>query len=132
MNCRAKLPRLIIATLAIVLMASCYQAIASRDSLETNLPAVESIQLDTQPQLIASASGLAATVDLLATNNEDTQTLCSFRARLHPASQLFLDSYIAGRIAMHEFLRMFSLPNSNYIPLARCSVTIVGKGLSMP
>ncbi|MCZ6732067.1 MAG: hypothetical protein O7B27_05895 [Gammaproteobacteria bacterium] len=92
MNCRAKLPRLIIATLAIVLMASCYQAIASRDSLETNLPAVESIQLDTQPQLVASASGLAATVDLLATNNEDTQTLCSFPARLHPASQLFLDS----------------------------------------
>lgn len=33
---------------------------------------------------------------------------------------------------MHEFLRMFSLPNSDYIPLARCFVTIVVKGLSMP
>ncbi|MEE9158720.1 MAG: hypothetical protein V3U60_10085, partial [Gammaproteobacteria bacterium] len=129
MNCRAKLPRLIIAALATVLMVSCYQAIATRDSLETNLPAVESVQLDTQPQLIASAGGLVATVDLLATNNKDAQTLCSFPARLHPASQLFLDSYIAGRIATHEFLRMFSLPNSDYIPLARCFVTIVVDGI---
>ncbi len=89
MNCRAKLRRLIIVALAIVLVASCYQTIATRDSLETNLPPVESVQLDTQPELIASAGGLAATVDLLATNNEDAQTLCSFPARLHPASQLF-------------------------------------------
>ena len=132
MNCRAKLPRLIIAALATVLVAFCYPALATRDGLETNLPAVESLQLDTQPQLIASAGGLAATVDLLATNNEDAQMLCSFPARLHPASQLFLDSYIAGRITTHQFLRVFSLPNSDYIPLARCFVTIVVDGIPIP
>lgn len=132
MNSQAKRPRLIIAALATVFVASCYHAIATRDSLETNLPAAESVQLDTQPQLIASASSLAATVNLLATNNEDVPALCSFPARLHPASQLFLDSYIAGRIATHEFLRFFSLPNSDYIPLARCFVTIVVDGIPMP
>ncbi|MEE9597637.1 MAG: hypothetical protein V3V96_12745 [Acidiferrobacterales bacterium] len=131
MNCRAKRPRLIMAALATVFVASCYQAMATRDSLETNLPAVV-VQPDAQRQLIASAGGLAATVDLLATNNEDVQTLWSFPARLHPASQLFLDSYIAGRIATHEFLRVFSLPNSDYIPLARCFVTIVVDGIPMP
>lgn len=132
MNCRAKRPHLIIAALAAGLVASCYQAIATHDNLEFDPPAVESAQLDTPPQLNASAGGLATPVNLLATNNEDVQTVCSFPARLHPASQLFLDSYIAGRIATHEFLRFFSLPNSDYIPLARCFVTIVVDGIPMP
>ncbi|MDH3670278.1 MAG: hypothetical protein OES46_03845 [Gammaproteobacteria bacterium] len=129
---RAQRPRLIIAALATMLVTACYQAIATRDDAETHLPAVKSVQLDTQPQLIASAGGLATTVNLLATNSEDVQTLCSFPARLHPASQLFLDSYVAGRMATHEFLRVFSLPNSDYIPLARCFVTIVVDGIPMP
>ena len=132
MICRAQPPRLIMAALVTGLVSSCYQAIAARDTLETDLPAVASVQLDTQPQLIASAGGLVATVDLLATNNKDAQTLCSFPARLHPASQLFLDSYIAGRITTHQFLRVFSLPNSDYIPLARCFVTIVVDGIPIP
>ena len=129
---RAKLPYLIIAALATALVSSCYQTIATRDDLETDLPTVESVQLDAQRQLIASAGGLATTVDLLAANTEDAQVLCSFPARLHPASQLFLDSYVAGRMATHEFLRVFSLPNSDYIPLARCFVTIVVDGIPMP
>ncbi|MDX1512457.1 MAG: hypothetical protein R3174_01830 [Gammaproteobacteria bacterium] len=38
-------------------------------------------------------------------------------------SQLFLDHYIAGEMTTPEFLRFFSLPNSDYIPLAQCFVT---------
>jgi hypothetical protein len=120
------------AALATVLVSSCYQAIVTRDNLEIHLPPVESVQLDTHPQLIAAAGNIVITANLLATNNEDAQTLCSFPARLHPASQLFLDSYIAGRITTHQFLRVFSLPNSDYIPLARCFVTIVVDGIPIP
>ncbi len=132
MICRAQPPRLIMAALATVLVSSCYQAIVTRDNLEIHLPPVESVQLDTHPQLIAAAGNIVITANLLATNNEDAQTLCSFPARLHPASQLFLDSYIAGRITTHQFLRVFSLPNSDYIPLARCFVTIVVDGIPIP
>jgi hypothetical protein len=49
--------------------------------------------------------------------------VCQFPARLHPVSQIFLDHYIAGEMSMPEFLRFFSLPNSDYIPLAQCFVT---------
>ena len=128
----ARLPRAVIAVLATVLVASCQQAIATGYDLETDPPVVQLVQLDAQRQLIASAGGLALTVDLHATNNKDVQTLCSFPSRLHPASQLFLDSYVAGRIATHEFLRVFSLPNSDYISLAQCFVAIAVDGIPMP
>ncbi len=132
MTCRAKLQRLILAAVATMLLASCYQASPVHGNFETGLSAVESAPRGTQPPLIASAGGQVTTVNLLTTNNEDAQALCSFPARLHPASRLFLDSYIAGRIATREFLRVFSLPNSDYIPLARCFVTIVVDGIPMP
>lgn len=59
---------------------------------------------------------------------EIAQTLCGFPDRLHPVSQLFLDHYLAGRMAAHEFLRYFSLPNSDYIPLAACLVKLLSDG----
>ena len=49
--------------------------------------------------------------------------VCHFPVRLHPVSQMFLDHYIAGRMTTPEFLRFFSLPNSDYIPLAQCFVS---------
>lgn len=49
--------------------------------------------------------------------------VCQFPVRLHPVSQLFLDHYIAGSMTTPDFLRFFSLPNSDYIPLAQCFVT---------
>lgn len=49
--------------------------------------------------------------------------VCEFPLRLHPVSQSLLDSFIAGLISTPEFLRFFSLPNSDYIPLAQCFVT---------
>ena len=57
------------------------------------------------------------------------QQVCNFPERLHPASQLFLDYYVAGEMATHEFLRFFSLPNSDYIPLGQCLVTMLTTGV---
>ena len=48
------------------------------------------------------------------------QALCHFPERLHPASQFFLDSFVAGNMTRMEFVRYFSLPNSDYLPLAYC------------
>lgn len=53
---------------------------------------------------------------------EVAMTVCEFPARLHPVSRLLLDHYIAGEISTPDFLRFFSLPNSDYIPLAQCFV----------
>ena len=54
---------------------------------------------------------------------EIAMIVCEFPLRLHPVSQSLLDSFIAGSISTPEFLRFFSLPNSDYIPLAQCFVT---------
>lgn len=54
---------------------------------------------------------------------EIAMTVCEFPSRLHPVSRLFLDYYVAGDMSTPEFLRFFSLPNSDYIPLAQCFVT---------
>lgn len=48
---------------------------------------------------------------------------CQFPERLHPVSQMLLDYFIAGEISTPEFLRFFSLPNSDYIPIAQCFIT---------
>ena len=54
---------------------------------------------------------------------EVAMIVCEFPLRLHPVSQSLLDSFIAGSISTPEFLRFFSLPNSEYIPLAECFLT---------
>lgn len=53
---------------------------------------------------------------------EFAMIVCQFPVRLHPVSQLFLDYFVAGKMTTPEFLRFFSLPNSDYIPLAQCFV----------
>ena len=53
------------------------------------------------------------------------QSMCGFPEQVHPASQLILDYYVNGVIDTPSFLRFFSLPNSDYIPLARCFVNMV-------
>ena len=53
------------------------------------------------------------------------QELCGFPERVHPVSQLIMDYYVNGVIGAPLFLRFFSLPNSDYIPLARCFVNMV-------
>ena len=52
-------------------------------------------------------------------------TVCGFPAYLHPASQLFLDSYLSGEMRWSDFVRAFSLPNSDYIPLAQCLMAVL-------
>ena len=60
------------------------------------------------------------------------QLICGFPERLHPASQVFLDNYVAGVLRTEDFLRFFSLPNSDYIALASCFVTMfTGAGPSV-
>lgn len=55
--------------------------------------------------------------------------LCGFPARLHPVSQMFLDAYTADKLTTAEFLRFFSLPNSDYIPLGQCFVNLLVNGV---
>lgn len=49
---------------------------------------------------------------------------CDFPERLHPVSRLFLDAFLEGRMSASDFQRFFSLPNSDYIPLAECLVRL--------
>lgn len=49
---------------------------------------------------------------------------CEFPERLHPVSRVFLDAFLDGRMTAAQFKRFFSLPNSDYIPLAECLVRL--------
>ncbi|MEM7653083.1 MAG: hypothetical protein AAF220_07885 [Pseudomonadota bacterium] len=46
--------------------------------------------------------------------------VCGLPERLHPFSQYVLDLFLAGNVGVAEFLRYFSLPNSDYISIAAC------------
>lgn len=47
---------------------------------------------------------------------------CTLPETLHPASRFFLDQVLEGRIGLGQFQRLFSLPNSDYLPLGECLV----------
>ena len=51
-------------------------------------------------------------------------TLCELPERMHPVSSYFLHEFTVGGITEAYFLRSFSLPNSDYIPLGRCLVDL--------
>ena len=53
------------------------------------------------------------------------QLACHFPERLHPVSQLFFDQFVQGFMTTAEFLRFFSLPNSDYIQLGHCFVQMM-------
>ncbi|MCA8966964.1 MAG: hypothetical protein KDC48_18935 [Planctomycetes bacterium] len=57
---------------------------------------------------------------------EVAMTVCSFPELLHPVSQTLLDDYLHGVLSAPQFLRAFSLPNSDYVPLGQCLVTVLG------
>lgn len=44
--------------------------------------------------------------------------------QLHPVSERFLVAFLEGRMSQKNFQRFFSLPNSDYIPLAECVVEL--------
>ncbi len=50
------------------------------------------------------------------------QGACVFPDRLHPVSAKILEYFMQEEIPAAVFLRFFSLPNSDYIPLAACIV----------
>ena len=52
-------------------------------------------------------------------------SLCRFPEHLHPVSQQIMQAFFDGLLNQAEFLRYFSLPNSDYIPLARCLVEVL-------
>ena len=60
------------------------------------------------------------------TSQQLAQTACGFPDRLHPVSQLFLDNYVSGTMSTENFVRFFSLPNSDYLELAYCFVSLFG------
>lgn len=51
---------------------------------------------------------------------EAAQLACQFPERLHPVSQMFFDRFLEGFLSTADFLRFFSLPNSDYIELGHC------------
>ena len=58
-------------------------------------------------------------------DSDSALAACDFTVRLHPVSRMFLDQYLDGTLAEHLFLRYFSLPNSSYIELAQCLVSLL-------
>ena len=44
--------------------------------------------------------------------------------RLHPVSRIYLDNWLTGDLSTAEFLRWFHMPNSDYISVAKCILTI--------
>jgi hypothetical protein len=42
--------------------------------------------------------------------------------RIHPVSRQFLDAFLVGHISRAQFLRIFSLPNSDYLAVQDCII----------
>ena len=56
---------------------------------------------------------------------ELAQVICQFPDRLHPVSQYFFDRFVQGFMTTADFLRFFSLPNSDYIQLGHCFMQVM-------
>lgn len=56
---------------------------------------------------------------------ELAQVICHFPDRLHPVSQQFFDRFVEGFMTTVEFMRFFSLPNSDYIELSYCFMRVM-------
>ena len=56
---------------------------------------------------------------------ELAQAICQFPDRLHPVSQLFFERFVDGSMTTADFMRFFSLPNSDYIELAHCFMQVM-------
>jgi hypothetical protein len=46
--------------------------------------------------------------------------LACLPSHLHPVSAQILDLFLSGILPVGEFRRMFSLPNSDYLPVTDC------------
>ena len=48
--------------------------------------------------------------------------------QLHPVSEVFLKAWLAGEISTANFRRFFHLPDSDYLDVAQCILTVTGAG----
>ncbi|RDD63906.1 hypothetical protein [Ferruginivarius sediminum] len=48
--------------------------------------------------------------------------------RLHPVSRMFLEAWLAGDMSTSSFLRWFHMPNSDYLEVGQCLLTVVAGG----
>jgi hypothetical protein len=48
--------------------------------------------------------------------------------RLHPVSRMFLEAWLAGDMSTGSFLRWFHMPNSDYLEVAQCLLTVAAGG----
>jgi hypothetical protein len=55
-------------------------------------------------------------------------SVCCLPPVLHPVSLFFLQQYLEGSMTTEWFMRVFSLPNSDYIPYIYCIVEVVTGG----
>ena len=53
------------------------------------------------------------------------EILACLPERLHPASRMFLEYWLAGKLSTPEFLRWFHMPNSDYLSVAQCILAVV-------
>jgi len=51
--------------------------------------------------------------------------LACLPSRLHPISQMFLETWLDGGMSTAEFLRWFHMPNSAYLPVAQCILAVI-------
>ncbi len=55
----------------------------------------------------------------------DPTIVACLPSRLHPVSADILDLFLGGRLPTSEFLRLFHLPNSDYLEVAQCVLKVV-------
>jgi hypothetical protein len=48
--------------------------------------------------------------------------------KLHPISMQILDLFLSGQLPLAEFRRLFSLPNSDYLPVTDCILKALDLG----
>jgi len=58
----------------------------------------------------------------LAPTGHHGRMICDMPIDLHPASASILRSWLHGVVSANDFQRFFSMPNSDYIPIAECLV----------
>jgi hypothetical protein len=44
---------------------------------------------------------------------------------LHPVSAQILEMFLSGSLPLEEFRRLFSLPNSDYLPVTDCILRVL-------
>jgi hypothetical protein len=57
------------------------------------------------------------------------EVIACLPTKLHPISLQILDLFLNGRLPLEEFRRLFSLPNSDYLPVTDCILKALDVGI---